>query len=307
MPNYPIALFAFRRPKHTREVLQSLADNGEARNSDVHAFVDGPRTTDEVPIVEETLHTIRAFKVNSFRSLSVTQQSSNLGLAESVIQGVSGLLAEFPAIIVLEDDTVVSPEFLAYMNRAIDAYASDHRVWSISGHLPSIRIPMRFREDVLFAARASSWGYATWADRWRQMDWSVAYTREAASDPALRKALRRAGWDMPRLLDLQARGEIDSWAIRWCTRAIELGSVTAYPPRTLVHNIGLDGSGTHSPVLTSDNGRFLPLPPVRFPPPFHQPGVARSFQSQQLTLRRLLRSSASEGASRVVGYHRRFR
>lgn len=290
MSTHPIALFAFRRPDHTREVLLSLARNREASQSDVFAFVDGPRNSEEEVLVAATLRSIHAFAKGSFRSLTVQSRSCNAGLAGSVIQGLSSVLSEHPAVISLEDDTVVSPQFLGYMNSALDAYRDDPRVWSISGYRPRLRLPTRYRDEVVFAARASSWGYGTWADRWLEVDWSDAYTQRMASDHGFRTGLSRAGWDMPRLLDLQASGEIDSWAIRWCARAVDLGALTAYPPVTLVHNIGLDGSGTHSPIVAADNKPFEPLPPVKFDAPSLHNAVGRAFRGDQLPLRKLARS-----------------
>ena len=55
----------------------------------------------------------------------------------------------------------------------------------------------------------------------------------------------RWGLDMPFMLDRQMRGEINSWAIRWCYAQFKQKKITVYPKISRVLNIGTDGSGTH--------------------------------------------------------------
>jgi hypothetical protein len=47
------------------------------------------------------------------------------------------------------------------------------------------------------------------------------------------------------MLKAQIKGANDSWAIRWHASAFLAGKLTLYPGRSLVHNSGNDGSGTH--------------------------------------------------------------
>lgn len=55
----------------------------------------------------------------------------------------------------------------------------------------------------------------------------------------------RGGTDLPRLLRLQRQGKIDSWAIRWDYQQSKSDSMTIYPVKSLIKNIGYDGSGSH--------------------------------------------------------------
>jgi hypothetical protein len=47
------------------------------------------------------------------------------------------------------------------------------------------------------------------------------------------------------MLKDQIDGKVDSWAIRWYASAFIKDKLTLYPSRSLVKNIGMDGSGTH--------------------------------------------------------------
>jgi hypothetical protein len=48
-----------------------------------------------------------------------------------------------------------------------------------------------------------------------------------------------------KMLRDQIAGKNNSWAIRWYASAFLKNKLTLYPGKSLVHNIGLDGSGTH--------------------------------------------------------------
>jgi hypothetical protein len=61
-----------------------------------------------------------------------------MGLADSIIDGVSMLAHRYGKVIVLEDDLVTSPYFLHYMNEALSIYENDDRVMHIAGYIPPI-------------------------------------------------------------------------------------------------------------------------------------------------------------------------
>ena len=48
MKYYPITLIAFNRPYHTFKTLEFLSKNPEAINSNLHVFIDGPRSYSDI-------------------------------------------------------------------------------------------------------------------------------------------------------------------------------------------------------------------------------------------------------------------
>ena len=48
-----------------------------------------------------------------------------------------------------------------------------------------------------------------------------------------------------RILRQQIAGKNNSWAVRWYASAFLHNKLTLYPGRSLVNQIGMDGSGTH--------------------------------------------------------------
>lgn len=251
----PVALFAFRRPMHLTRTLEALARNPQAVHTEVFAFVDAPKESSDTPLVDEVSRTLEEFaESNAFKRLDVHQAREPKGLAQSVIEGLSLVFRDHDRVIGLEDDIVLAPTGLRFLNEALDAYEHDRLVWSVSAFAPPLQMPAGYDEKIYFSRRASSWGYATWRDRWEAVDWDNEYFHRLAASPRFRRRFALGGNDLPPMLDKQLAGVVDSWAIRWCARQAELGSLTVYPTESLVLNTGLDGSGTHSPVLAGAAG-----------------------------------------------------
>ena len=130
MASTPIALFCFNRPAHTRTVLVALGNCKNAANHDLHVFIDGPRTEKESFVIDEVAQLMHDLP---FRSVQVHRATDNRGLFASITGGVSKLLQDHSRIIVLEDDLVVHPDFLRYMDDALDRYETEPRVGCIHG------------------------------------------------------------------------------------------------------------------------------------------------------------------------------
>lgn len=243
----PVVLFVYKRPDHTRATLESLARNTIAADTDLIVYSDGPKTLADVQAVNETREIVRAQK--GFASVRLIERDVNLGLANSIIAGVTEVLERYGRIIVLEDDLVSSQHFLAYMNDALARYEADPAVFSVTGHtFPAdfMEIPKNYPFDTYAGYRCSSWSWGTWKDRWDRVDWSIEYFEKFISDERAKAAFNLGGSDMVDLLRLQWERRIDSWAIRFCYAHHANNMHCIYPTRTLIKNIGLDRSGTHS-------------------------------------------------------------
>lgn len=298
----PVIVFVYNRPDHTAQTIEALSNNHLARESDLLIFSDaskGESDRQRVTDVREFISTVP--DGGDFRTVRIFEAERNRGLAGSVIAGVTRVIDEAGRVIVLEDDHVTTPDFLTFMNDALVRYQSDQRVWSISGYCPPITLPEDYDEHVFFTYRGSSWGYATWKDRWDQVDWTVADYASFRRSWTARARLNRGGRDMAQMLDLQMEGAIDSWAIRWCYAQSKLDALTVYPVHSLLQNIGLDGSGTHS-GFASQYSVTVGRAPMKADlcDPFLDKRVLTSFRNMYGTLPQHLRVSASRLARKVI-------
>lgn len=240
-PLAPIALFTYNRLLHTRQTVESLARNELARESELFVFSDGPRSEsdrEQVDSVREYCRTIAGFK-----KTIVIERDRNRGLAGSIIAGVTEIVNLSGKIIVLEDDMVTSPFFLRFMNDALEFYKDEERVISVHGYLYPLcdRLPETF-----FLRGADCWGWATWKRGWDLFEPDGRKLLKELQERRLEKLFDLNGAHAyTRMLKWQARGALDSWAIRWHASAFLRGKLTLYPGRSLIANIGLDASGSH--------------------------------------------------------------
>jgi len=242
----PIIVFTYNRPWHTRQTIEALQKNEFAGDSEIFIYSDAPQNEQAVKKVSDVRNYIKT--IDHFRKVTIIERDRNLGLANSIIDGVAKIVNEYGRVIVLEDDLVTSPFFLKYMNEALNYYQNYSIIFSITGYNnPSIsmRIPKDYKQDIYFNPRNSSWGWATWRDRWNKADWDVKDYQQFTLDKAAQKRFERGGDDLTDMLKAQMERRINSWAIRWTYTHFKNDGLCVYPMLSFVENIGLDGSGIH--------------------------------------------------------------
>ena len=236
----PIALFAYNRPQHLRQTVEALAKNALAGDSELFVFLDGPREESDRALGDEIRKYVSS--LSAFRSVSLVDQDKNIGLAASIVAGVSQTLEAYESVIVVEDDIATSPFFLRYMNDALSVYRYDDAVASIHGFV----YEMEGLPETFFLKGADCWGWATWRRAWRVFDSDGRRLLRDIEKGGLQREFDLDGAaHYTQMLRDQIDGRNDSWAIRWHASAFLRGMLTLHPGRSLVRNIGLDGSGTH--------------------------------------------------------------
>jgi hypothetical protein len=240
----PICLFVYNRLSETQKTIEALQANFSAAVSDLFIFSDGWK--DEIS--KESVQCVRKFltTIDGFKSVTVIERPENNGLAKSIITGVTDILDKYGRVIVLEDDLITSTNFLSYMNQALSFYSDNNKVWSISGFSFPIQYPKDYEFDNSFGVRASSWGWATWKDRWSEVDWKVSDYDQFMRNKSMQNQFKQGGSDLVRMLSKQMSGVIDSWAIRFTYSQFKHGSYDVLPVQSKVVNIGFNGDATNT-------------------------------------------------------------
>jgi hypothetical protein len=248
MRHTPIVLFTYKRLDTLRKTVESLKANSLANSSDLIVYSDGLKSSkDEISIAE-----VRAYlkTIRGFKTITIHESLTNKGLANSIIEGVTEVINQYGKVIVLEDDLIVSQNFLVFMNTALGFYIDEAEIFSIAGY--SIPINCNHSDsDVYFTSRSSSWGWATWKDRWSSIDWEVKDYSGFKKDKTLRQNFNKMGSDMSQMLDRQMQGKINSWAIRWCYHQFKYDLFSAHPFTSKIVNIGFN-----SPDATNTKEKF---------------------------------------------------
>jgi len=250
----PVVLFVYNRPWHTEQTLIALSENDLANKSVLYIYADGAKEN----ATDEQLEKIRQVR-NLIKSkqwckeVHIIESGDNKGLANSIIDGVTKIVNQYGKIIVLEDDIVTSRGFLKYMNDALNLYENEEKVMHISAFVPRNK-GLYFLPQTYFLKFMSCWGWATWQDAWKYICLNTEYLyseitkdKSVLYDYNLDGAIR-----FEEQLETNLSGKIHTWAIKWFTSIYLRGGLCLYPQKSLVRNIGFDGSGVHCGNSRSD-------------------------------------------------------
>jgi hypothetical protein len=236
----PIAVFAFNRPDLLEKTLHSLSLCYSAEESKIFFFIDGPRNNKDIGAIASCVLLVEKYRSN-FKTVKVIKSQINSGLARSLKRGISTVLEESEAVIVLEDDLLVEKCFIDYMNSQLSFYKEIKKVGSISGFSTKVSQSSYFN---YFHPRPCSWGWATWKDRWEKAVWTID-DFEINELKVQKKDFNSGGEDLYRMLMNQLSGRINSWAILWSYTHFKNDWVASYPTKSLLSNIGFGDSATH--------------------------------------------------------------
>lgn len=244
MPLAPIALFCFNRPWHVQQTIESLQRNPLAKESLLYIFSDGPRNAQE----KRKTDAVRAYigQVGGFKNVVIQAQEHNLGLANSVIAGVSAVIQKHGSVVVMEDDLLCTTDFLDYINKALTHYENTPSILSVTGFLFPIAIPASYSSEVCVLPRPSSLGWATWLPKWQKADFSVPDFKHFMADTSAQTAFNVGGEDLTLMLLKQQMGVVNSWAVRWAFAHFQNNAYCLYPVRSKIQHIGADGTGSET-------------------------------------------------------------
>ncbi len=248
----PIALFVYNRPEHTRKTIVALQRNDLAKDSVLYVFCDGPKsdaTDEELERLKKTQEIVASIK--GFQRVELIKKEFNIGLAQSIREGVGHVLSLHETIIVMEDDILVSEGFLEFMNNALEMYRNDPKVMHISGYWFPVKKSTDLPET-FFLQLATCWGWATWRDAWAKFDASKDYISHLEADSNLlqRFDIDGVGGYFSQLIDNKLN-KINTWAIFWYASIFFHDGLSLHPNKSFVNNIGHDGSGEHCYVTSS--------------------------------------------------------
>ncbi|WP_428328419.1 hypothetical protein [Mucilaginibacter sp.] len=236
----PIILFIYKRPDHTRRVLEALQKNMYASNSVLYVFADGAKnnaSAEDLKVIEQTRAVIKEKKW--CKEVTLIIRETNMNLEDNVIDGVTQIVQKHGKVVVLEDDIITSPYFLKYCNDGLKMYGDTKSVFSINAFM----FPIDFETEpttFLCPLATSSWGWATWADRWAKFETEPKYVDALEDNWMLRSRFNFGSTNHFSMLKY-----MNTWDLRWYYTAFINNGVGVFPTKSLTKNIGFDGSGTH--------------------------------------------------------------
>lgn len=252
----PVILFVYRRVEKTKECLAALEANYGVEKSDLIIYADGSKGEKDIKDVLEVRNYLREYQTKSlFRKVEIIEAEKNQGLANSIIKGVTEVINRYEKAIIVEDDLITAPDFLQYMNEALDFYENIKEYGSISAYTCPVRQLKKYKKDIYVTRKGECWGWATWKDRWEKVDWSVSQFDSYINNSELRKQFNELQFGIDNMLCDWKEGRVDSWAVRWCFHLFMEKLLTVYPRISKTKNIGFDGTGTNCGDNFEDKGK----------------------------------------------------
>lgn len=249
-----VCVFFYNRPELVKACLDALSVSVGSLSVSIRVFIDGPKNNVDSSSVRLVRDEVYGYDFSDFIDVEIFKNDVNKGLAESIISGVSLILKKFEIVVVVEDDLIVTSNFLAFMQASLYKYQDKLNVGSVSGF--SFPIYNQTENDAYFHPRPTSWGWGTWSDRWQKSHWEVDsnYLDSIGYSPRIFNAL---GADMDRMLNAYLNRESNSWAIRWALAHQINGWVAVTPYLSKVKNLGFgDNNATNTKVTNNFYIRF---------------------------------------------------
>lgn len=238
----PILLFVYNRLEHTRRCVASLRQNSLAAESDLFVYSDGAKDPNGWKKVEEVRKFVHS--IEGFKSVTAIESESNRGLAESIIRGVTEKITIYGKVIVVEDDLILAPYFLSFMNDALEIYKDEPKVGHVQAcdYVRNDKLP-----DTFLIKWTGSWGWATWKRAWKYFNPDGKALLRELRQRKLTHAFDFDGkYGYTRMLRRQTEGKNDSWAIRWNASLFLRDILSLNVGKSLVRNAGFDGTGTNA-------------------------------------------------------------
>lgn len=240
-------LFTYNRSIHTRKTLEALHNNTILPEK-LYIFHDGLKCEEhrkEWQNVKEVINCV------DWCDTEIVEGNENKGLAKSIVGGVTRVLREYDAAVILEDDCVTHPLFMEYHIKCLNKWRDEKKVFSVNGYSWNTNAAGN-GTDVYFTGRAGSWGWSTWKDRWDLYQEDYKMLVEMKKNPEVNHQLNVWGQDLEKYLLHNIDGSSDSWAVFWALQCIKAGGFCPTPYYSLVDNVGFDGTGVHCGVGDMD-------------------------------------------------------
>ena len=253
----PIILFIYSRLEHTKKTVEALKCNLLAKESNLIIYSDAGKDKES----QFNVDSVRDYllSIDGFKSISIIYRNENYGLAKNIMEGVTEVINKYGKAIILEDDIVTSPCFLMFMNNALDKYKSNKNVWHVSGW--NYPIETDDLPDSFFWNTMNCWGWATWCDRWEHFEKEPKKLIKSWSKKDINRFNLDNSYDFWSQVEGNLNGKLNTWAIFWYATIFLNNGLCLNPSKSLVLNVGNDGSGTNcgfDDPFKSNVNLFLP-------------------------------------------------
>ena len=236
-----VLFLIFNRPEITQRVFEAIH---EARPPRLYIASDGPRLNkgEEAKRVERTRKLVLD-NIDWECEVKTLFRKENLGCGKAVSSAITWFFDQEADGIIIEDDCLPNRTFFNFCEELLDCYRDNKRVMHISGD----QFISYFDNGAsyYFAKIQHCWGWASWADRWEDYDFSLkGFKTKNLRNFSENENVQKYWFD---ILKKMGKKEIDTWDYQWVFAIVLKNGLCINPTKNLISNIGFGSDSTHTP------------------------------------------------------------
>ena len=230
-----VILFAYNRPSHLRRVLIALENRGI---NEINLFIDGPKNNSDKIIQKEIKQMFNDNKFNNKMKKNIFYSKKNNGLAKSIIRGITRVAKKSKYIIILEDDCVPREGFFKFIKENISNLKSNQNIAAICGYqIPELHKKFSSYKNLntIILKYFIPWGWSVSSEHWLNF---IKYNKnkKKVKDSILIR------------LEKLVKDKKKIWSYAFIKYNYLNKFSYLYPSKSLIKNIGFDGSGINSKI-----------------------------------------------------------
>jgi len=243
-----ILVMVYDRLDSLKKCIESLQNCAEAKESVLYISSDAAYKSQDAEKIEAVRNYIQT--VTGFKNVISIAPKENRGLNGSYNAAIDMIFKEHDTFIFLEDDIIVAPDFLKYINEGLEFYENDPKIISISGFSHSVfyAVDDKLKSEVYFTNRWCPWGFGSWKDRIQSVpSLSLEGLKQDLNDTSFVKKLDEIGIDLFTAFQRKLyKKEALVLDYRYVHQMVKKDLYTVTPYTTKTFNIGNDGQGTRT-------------------------------------------------------------
>jgi len=166
-----IGIISWNRPQYLKQLIKTLEAN-DCSGIDFHLFQDGSVckfTGNKATEPNKITESIKIFHESKLPNKHSHIRDKNVSVAINQFEAMNFLSSNYDKFIFLENDVIVSPNFILIMKRLLNQFEKDKRVACISPGLRLLCKEDKVKEnlDRLVFKRGHFWAEGCWAEKWK--------------------------------------------------------------------------------------------------------------------------------------------
>lgn len=271
----PVLFLVFNRPDTTKQVFEAIR---KAKPPRLYVAADGPRANK--PGEDEKVKAVRNYVINNVDwdcEVKTLFRDKNLGCKYAVSGTITWFFENEEMGIILEDDCLPSQSFFWFCEELLERYKDDERIGMISGDNFQKGIK-RGEADYYFSVYNHIWGWASWANRWKNYDVNLNHIKDSSFiDEIFENKQTKNYWKA--IFNDMKQHKIDTWDYQWTFTLWNNKQLTILPNTNMIENIGFGADATH----TTAESEFANLKAYELELKTHPKDVKRDLEADKFT------------------------